>query len=320
MNLYETTQALEAKHIAVALDLGVHGSCELMSNCPLAIKLRQLIGESGLTMEQVFEGFVQAGQEHLGLPEIPQVNFQAYAVLIINEHQVRVDLTDALSGNLRASIKARLRELNDMRSTLVGIGHRLMYVYNSNLRRARETRVLPIPQYTQGELLRTGVQVCLNTARDGYLFFLPFTYRPGFIVNDGIRCELAATDKARLNQLVILGQEIKNNRWITVTLLTLDGEKFYHYHGGTQDCWGQIHHPDEWDGTLTQLVWHKELLERSLVTINYNSMMNQGQPGHGMPTARDLLTRSTRLGREGDIPTAEPTPESQQARAGWRLR
>ena len=62
MNLSQTVQALEANGVVVALDCGVHGYCDINSNCPVAVQLRKFIHESGVTLEELLTGYA-ASQE-----------------------------------------------------------------------------------------------------------------------------------------------------------------------------------------------------------------------------------------------------------------
>ncbi len=76
MNLNETLKAMEVKNIAVALDIGVHGECDINHNCPVAIQLRRIIQESGVTMEQLFDAFasIEQRQDNFVLPTLPSVD------------------------------------------------------------------------------------------------------------------------------------------------------------------------------------------------------------------------------------------------------
>lgn len=143
--------------------------------------------------------------------------------------------------------------------------------------------------------------IMVTSDGDNYIFLSPATYHPEYIIKDGIRYELSPAEKTSLRREVFFRFEVtRKNKFLGILLLDLEGAVFQHYHGRTEDCWGAIKLPRVWDKSLRMLDETKIGLINSLITINYNSMMYNGNPP-GMPPASRLLERSTELGREGII-------------------
>jgi hypothetical protein len=307
MNLRETIQALEAKGITVANDLGVHENCAIDSNCPKAIEVRKIIGESGVTLEQLLEGFTQPEVESPAI-ELPEINGDAE--ISVAGRRLKLDFNSIIKDELRSLIRRKLSQIEEHSGHLKNIGYGWNSYYQREIARVRTTKVLPQLSFPIEELSRTG---CMITSQgDNYVFLFKTEYHPEYIVSDGVRFKLSDNDTALLKGDTMLKYVITRERkFLTKPALLNDkGSKFYHYHGSGSDCWGTITFPTTWDGTLNSLYQESITLMKSLITINRNSPMNR-EPA-GMPNLQDLFSRATRLGMEGVIDRPIPPVETPQ--------
>ena len=296
MNLSETVQALEAKDIQVAIDLGVHQRCLLDSNCPKAVELRTEISKAGIELTEILEGYQAVTAPDPFSWDNIDFGIDGRVTLEIAGQRIQLDLTQEIEAQLADTIKGRIEDIRRQEQRLKDLGNSLYERYLYEIARLRETRALPQLSFTTEDLLRYNIMV--SSEGDNYIFLSPALYRPEYIIRDGIRYELSTEDKKTLRREVVLQFTItKDNRFLSMTLFTLTGQKFEHYHGRTGDCWGTIPLPRQWDRSLRSLDILKIQTFNALVTINYNSLMQREPPA--MPHIDQLLARSTKLGREG---------------------
>jgi len=309
MNLGETVRALEAKGVTVAINLGAHQSCDLDSNCPLAIQLRRLITSSGITLEQLLEGYQTVIAPHLIVCRLPQ--FSAKLHLNIAGKVVELDFNNVISGELRGKVRSKLEELDGMKASIRGVGENLYQSYLSEIARQRSKHTLPQLTFSIGEILRTS---CLITSEGrNYIFIFPIEYNPQYIVSRGIRYKLPDGDIRNIKRKAYLEITVTlEDRIVSVQLLDSHGRKLEHYHGNLRaDCWGDVSIPARWDRRLPSLHRLAHSLAISLMTINKDSILRSNPPT--MPTIEELFSRSTELGREGQV----DTPERQPVRREW---
>lgn len=297
MNLYDTVKVLETKGIEVAIDLGVHSNCALDSNCPLAIQVRKIITDAGLTLEQMQEGLEVVTNPpnpiHFGLP-----SFEAKVTMNVSGKAVEIDLSDVISKELYRNVRYKLEDIEGMGREVRHIGTWLYNAYLREIDKARETATLVQLSYPATDLIKAG---CMITAtRREYLFLFPSIYNPQWIICGSTVYKLADEDIAKLRRVMYLQFRVTpSGVFREVIVLDGEGSKMSHYHGDTgHDCWGHVSLPHRWDKELDSLVKLARSLIISLYTINYGSMVS-GHP-HGFPVADGLLRRATEVGVEGD--------------------
>ncbi len=309
MNLKEVMDSIETiPNTSIALDLSVHNACDFDSNCPKAIRLRELIHEAGIDMGQILQGYAQITSQPA--PEAPitvdnllpnlQTQIDGHVRISIIGHEATVDLTEEIQDQVRAVLGAKLRTMQAIRVSLEQVSASLYDAYIKAISLAKKSKVVEQVQFPVKELLSN--KVISNKGQDGgYDLYFPVIYEPGYLIGSGIRYEIAEADKRRIRQdNLFLKIVITSSRTFKeVTLINDRGDVFQHYHGRGWDCWGSMTLPAKWDGTVRQLqqIVHERM--GSLSTINLNSILNH-QPV-GMPTDSQLRDRATQLGREGEI-------------------
>ena len=323
MNLTEVFDSLGENDILTGLDIGVHGNCEIDSNCPIAIELRRVVMESGITLQQLADGVAlhqTRGDDNTFLqnPEI-QMPTDEISFLVFG-HSISIPLSEVIGNNIRTAVFNRMQELRDADTTLERIGQAFHNTYREKVAALSKNKRLQQVAFDPEELRRTGCQV---TATEGnYLFIFPFDYHAEYIVNNGIRHELSAAHKAQIARLGgCMTIEITNeNKFTFAKAKKADFTPMNHYHashGG--NCWGSVTIPRTWNGTLRQVYALFKELEGSLMTINNNSLFNRHP--EGMPESTSILRSATRLGREGDLRPEAEVPEQPDAgdveEPGW---
>uniref|UniRef100_A0A6M3KZH7 Uncharacterized protein n=1 Tax=viral metagenome TaxID=1070528 RepID=A0A6M3KZH7_9ZZZZ len=312
MNLREVTEAIGANGIIIALDCGVHRNCDINSNCPLAVELRKVINESGLTLAQLLEGFAssQEAPPEYQEPQLPE--FNGVAEITIAGRTVPVDFTDTIRQQMGRAYDDKLHQFQRDGARAREIGLALYRSYLDQIRSLRNTRTLPQLQFSKRELISTGCLVTVNDGNTAYELMFPLLYNPEYAVHDGIRYQMAIKDIIDCKRDVWVVFTITKEEKITRTvLINQSGRKFEHYHGSGWDCWGTVRIPERWDGRLTSL--HNLVLQLRgiLATVNMDSILNSTP--EGMPTSRGMFERVTVMGKEGEISKPEVVVESTPA-------
>jgi len=310
MNLQETINALVRvkteqypEGVTVAIALGEHWSCNLSSNCPIAIQLRRMIMEMGITFLQLLEGLeVITAPEPVScvLPEIDGI-----AKITIAGQTVELNFNDVIKGQIQDITRHKMQELDVQANRIRSLGDSLYRTYLAEIDKTRTNHVLPQLKFSVEELIKYNFYVTVE--KKAYIFISPVIYHPEYIVSNGIRYELSEEDKRGLRRDAYMQFAIASKKFLSIILLDSKGVKFNHYHGrrggGDYDCWGSITLPKYWDETLVSLHNIKSSLVFALTTINYDSLMSRAPDG--MPDIQVLLDRSTELGREGEIKERE---------------
>jgi len=310
VNLKEVVDSLEAKDIQLAIDLGVHTRCLIDSNCPKAIELRKLIGEAGVGLPEILEGY-----QAMTAPD--PINWSNDGFQIDGKVTIRVagrdlelDLTQEIEDRLTDQMQRKLQNIRSQENRIRTLGQSLHNRYLDEIAAQRRTEALPQLSFPQEDLIRFNIMV--SSEKNNYIFLSPSTYRPEYIVRDGIRYELSPADKKVIRRDIIFKFIInREGKFIQITHLDMTGNHFQHYHSRNADCWGQIELPQQWDRSLGQLDRLKIGISNALVTINYNSLVQHEPPS--MPAIDRMLSRATELGREGRI---EGQPEVIGTRIG----
>ncbi len=311
MNLREVVDSLEAMDVHLAIDLGVHTRCLIDSNCPKAIELRKLIGDAGVGLPEILEGY--RAVTAIDPIDWSDNHFQidGKVTVTVAGHPLELDLTQEIESRLNDQLRTKLDRINRQGDQIRSLGCSLYSRYLEEIAKQRRTGFLPQLSFTQQDLMRFNILV--SSEQDNYIFLAPCTYRPEYIVNSGVRFELSTADKKVIRRDMVLKFVISRGaRFVQITQLDMGGRHLQHYHSrGVSDCWGQIQLPQQWDRTLEQLDRLRISLSNALVTIDYNSLMQREPPG--MPNADTVLRRATELGREGVI---EEQPEVTGTRIG----
>ncbi len=310
MNLKEVVDSLEAKDIQLAIDLGMHTHCLIDSNCPKAIELRKLIGDAGAGLPEILEGYRDITTPDPINWTNSDLQIDGKIKLYIQGHELDLDLTEELRASVNAQLQRKLEIIERQENKIRELGQGLYRRYLEEIAKQRRTRVLPQLSFTQQDLIKFNILV--SAEEDNYIFLSPSTYRPEYIVNNGVRFELLPADKKAIRRDIVFKFVIsRESKFVQIIQLDMGGNHFQHYHSRGGDCWGQIKLPQQWDRSLNQLDRLKISLSNALVTINFNSLMNNEPPG--MPRVDSMLQRATELGREGVI---EGQPEVTGTRIG----
>jgi len=316
MNLKEVMDSIETiPNVSIALDLSVHQLCNFDSNCPKAIRLRELIAGAGIDMGQILQGYAQiTSQPALNrpitpeelIPNIDSTTDGRVGITVAGITQT-FDFTDQIRQQLRRNLLERIRRIQVERASIGTIANSLYLAYTRAMYRAKENRVVEQLHFPIAELLANKV-ISNKGEGGGYDFFFPVTYEPGYLIESGIRYKISRADRERIRRdnLFLKITITSSKTFHDVTLIYNDSRIFQHYHGSSWDCWGSMTLPSRWDGTVRQLqqIVHERM--GSLSTINLNSILLH-QPT-GMPADEVLKTRATRLGREGEIRQTNELP------------
>ena len=301
MNLDETVRALEAKGVLIALNLGEHGRCAIDSNCPTAIKLRKLIGEAGVTLPELLEGYEETKPTDPIKYEFPK--FDGKMVLEIGGKVVEVELEDVITGELKIRVQNKLAMIKQKETTLRSFGRSLYGNYQIHLEKALQSTTLPQLKFPLEELIKANCYITQDGAgtNNSYMFLFPFKYSPEYMARNGKRYKIKPADQKLCVRDVFIQLVISaKGKFFQPRLVYSDGSYLNHYHGsGGGNCWGGVRLPQCWDGTLRNVVAVAKTLEGSLKTVNINSMANQHPTD--MPDGLDLFKEGTLIGREGSL-------------------
>ncbi len=320
LNLNEAIQALEEvkteqypNGILLALDVDEHGYCELESNCPLAIKLRTMIAETGITILDLLDAHARI---HTDNPEeipldFPAVNAQA--TIEIAGKNISVDLSDIMGSQIKYQYERKLKQIDKVKHEVKQVGNGLYHSYLSEINRLRNDRTLPQFKANVKELIQH--KASITSSGSDYLFLFGVKYHPEYLVNNSIRYRLSPDDiKAIARDAYLRIKVSPQGRVLDVMLLNNIGDKLEHYHGSaSRDCWGQVdlNLHDGKNFSLNQIARIKTLSMNSVQTINTNSLMQRNPPG--MPQIDQLMQRATEMGREGVLDPDRPRTEGE----GW---
>ena len=317
MNLREVYDALEENHILTGLDIGVHGNCQIDSNCPLAIDLRRVITESEITLQQLADGMAKHKAEdfvspHIAIPD-EEVTFTVFNT------EVKIPLHNLVENSVNVAVESKIDAIRAMEPHLVQMGQAYHRAYLEKVAVLNKNLVLTQVSFDPKELLRTRCQV---TAEDGrYLFLFPYDYHAEYIVNNGVRSAISAKHRkeiARMGGSIAISLT-KDRKFLDMKAKNADYSPMDHYHARTGgNCWGSVKMPAVWDGTLRQVYKLFKELEGSLMTVNYNSLLNRHPTG--MPEHTSLLRSARELGREGELRPVAGDPEPATTGAtepGW---
>lgn len=299
--------------ILIATDLGVHKFCLIDTNCPEAIKLRKMIEDAGLKWQDLVAEYVASREPPPPDREIQFPEIQGNVTIYIGEQPVELDLSDEIMRQARTRVRDRVEDFRFYKESIRNVGISLWNTYLGDLNRLKKNEALPALVLSPAEVYK--YKCCVNSdGKATYLLSLPFVYNPQWIVerdrNDNtLRYKLASEDVAYLlkNDLFITFFISKGRSFVqSPHLFRPDGVKFYHYHGRSYDCWGSLHIPERWDGTIHYLAGIRDTYEKAIATINKDSLMDTHPPG--MPKFEALKARATLEGEQGKI--SEVTAEA----------
>ena len=318
MNLKDIMLAMDTiPEAAIALDLGVHAACEFDSNCPKAIRLRTLIQESGINMAQILQGYATVSSQ--SPPDRPinidtlfpasNTNVDGHITVDIMGKRQTFDLSDEIRRQVISQLSSRLRTIQETQVSVGRIADSLYHAYSQAIDKARNSKVVPQLEFPAKELLANKI-ISNKRTEGGYNFYIPTTYKPLYLIDNGIRYKIADMDIGAIKRdnCFLKIQVNSSKTFQAVTLVTAEDVELNHYHGRAgQDCWGTMRLPERWDGTARQLqqITHERM--GALVTVNYNSILTH-EPIN-MPTDRQLRSRVIEMGREGELrPQADNEP------------
>ena len=201
MNLQQTLNSLEYNKIAVALDIGVHHNCELDSNCPVAIELRKAISQSGITLEQLLEGYNSFNQPELEPIPLGNLTFDGKVVISIAGQTIPLDLTEVIESQISREYRRKREELYSASRRLREVGLSLYHSYLDKIEEARNSKTLPQLKFNKKELIEAD---CLITSEgENYLFLFRRVYCPESIIASGVRYALSQEDRDTIKRNVL---------------------------------------------------------------------------------------------------------------------
>jgi hypothetical protein len=304
--LQKVLELLLANHkVEVAISVGEHSFCSIESNCPMAVKLRKMIEDMGLKVEDI----VKENKPELVDPlyKIPEIKIIPAEISIdLYGEPLKVNMSKFITESVKQGIDTHFHRLRRESERLGSYANSLHQTYMQEISRQRKTKVIPALSFGVQDLALARMYMSCDSSSGHYLFYTPMVYEPRYLYSQGIRYELGARDMENLmrSNLYLRTAIIATDMKIySHTIIGETGSKFHHYHGGGNDCWGAVKINVKWDGTLRHLTKITHELIGSLVTINGDSLM-QRHPA-GFPSYQDLLDRATRLGREGEMSAPE---------------
>lgn len=306
MNLNETVKALEAKGVIVALNIGEHERCAIDSNCPLAIKLRKLIGEAGVTLPELLEGYESIKPADPISYEFP--NFNGKITLNIGGKTVKLELEDVITGELKEHVAKKLKHIKNLETNARNFGRALYGNYQIHLQRAIQGQALPQLAFSIQELMKANCHITQETSggHSYYVFLFPFKYSPEYMVQGNRRYSIKPSDRKTITRDVLFRFMVsKDGRFLQPDMIYPDKKGLDHYHGhGGGNCWGGVKLPLRWDGSLQNIVAIAKTMQGSLKTINMSSIANDHPTG--MPDRHELFRRGTMIGEEGKLNESQP--------------
>jgi hypothetical protein len=306
--------------IEMAISLGEHGYCSIMSNCPMAIKLRKMIEDMGMNVDTLVKDFKPVGSRPLlytgTLPSVESIPAKLH--LTFGDENVELDMTKFISSEAQVALENHISSIRNQNRNLLSYGQKLHSTYMAEIAKLRRTKTLPALEFSLAELAEYKMLASANTVNGVYVFYTPMTYEPQYLYDNGVRYEISDADKqlVRREGLYLSTSILAETRQIyNNTILNSIGGKFEHYHGRGTDCWGSVKTAQKWEGTLRWIRTYTNLLVKSILTINGESLMTR-QPA-GMPAFADLMSRATKLGREGDIRRTTPLTSTPDIATTW---
>jgi len=296
-NLFQVVKALEGNSIQIALDVGVHGNCQINSNCPIAVELRKIIKDTGVDLAQLLEGYAVTMAQPQPAIEYALPPIDGKVEIKVGGYPVPIDLTELFNKEVSQRWKRKMTEVASRDSVVARVAKSLHEQYTSRVRELDSARTLPALNFSAAEVIDAGCSV--TASRGSYLFIFPILYEPHWIVNSGCRYEIIEDDIKAISTKAYVKISITRDRKITeIKLLSDIGYGLEHYHGReSSDCWGFVKIPETWDGRLESLKTLVRQLVGALATVNYNSLI-QHDPVD-MPGIGGVLSRSKKLGEEG---------------------
>lgn len=311
--------------VLLANDLGIHKYCKLNSNCPRAIKVRKLMAEAGVSMEQLVkvfaeeeENFKRGGHNTDYLDELEKALEKNTVKLHILGQELELDLTEEVKQSTGFALTDRLNGVKRYRQEVESYLQSWFATYKRAIRDARLSETLPQLHFDFRDLMKNPCRYSIEG--NNYCFWFDFNYQLRYIVNNSIRYELCDKDRIESYRSLLIRYQINREySFVEIALFKPDGSKFVHYHGGSWDCWGSVKFPEKWDGTLYTLSTITKTLEKIIATVNFNSLMFDHPDG--FPKVTDLIKNGTELGKEGEINVADATerPNTRPTR-GWGNR
>ena len=319
ITLRETVKALEIKNILVNIDLGVHYSCSLASNCPVAIKLREYISASEITLENLLEGYSQISTPSPVLPIVFQP-INSMLTVDIGVEQLRINMKTVLEEqcffSIQNKIKAIEREEQRVRQLELALYTDYQRAY---LRMQKERRLFALYYSLENLKDNDAFYTCSEDFRR-YLFYFKTQYAPEYLIQNRVRSEICPEHKEEIKRDCVYIEFCisPDYKILGVNIVEESGENLSHYHGNSDyTCWGDVTFPPIWDRTLSSLRTITNFLSKSLVTINMNSLLSR-KP-YQMPHTDTLVESADELGEEGSIGDLA-LPEERAVRWGARRR
>ncbi len=203
MTLTEVFDSLGENDILTGLDIGVHGNCEIDSNCPIAIELRRVVREAGITLQQLVDGAAlhqTRGDDDNFFLRNTEIQLPTEDITFsVFGQDVSISLAQIIGPDVRVAVENRLASIRDANRVIESVGQAYLNTYREKVAALSKNKRLQQVAFDPEELRRTGCQV---TATEGnYLFIFPFDYGAEYIVNNGIRHELSAAHKAQIARL-----------------------------------------------------------------------------------------------------------------------
>jgi len=315
VNIEETIRALENKGVAIALDIGEHSRCGIDTNCPVAIQLRKLVIESGLSFVQIMEGYTETTAEPLVNFNLDTSKVSGKTEVVIMGKKLEIDVTDMVNQSVKEALASKLTQIERETGRLASYGNSLHDTYVLEIERQRTSKSLRQFRASIEDLVK--YEVMITEEEGGYVFLFKEHYNPETYVDGGVRYAINPVHAKRIARdcyLKILTNAEGNI--VSTSLLDSSGGKLRHYHGSDRrDCWGNVNlsATKGKDFNLASMNKVRRMAMGAVQTINMNSLLNHTPTD--MPTAEEVREKGIKLGKEGDMGATPATPVQT---AGWR--
>jgi hypothetical protein len=294
----------EQYNMEVALNMGEHAYCSVESNCPVAVKLRKILIEAGIDFDELKTKIPEQVND-ISIIDRAGVNLDDVTDTVtatVFGTEITIPVQNIIKPEFVSTVQNYIYNLKQKRIRLDSYAYALQDTFNNELAKARRKVVLPTLEIPFHEA--AGVTILANNREEVYEIYVPTVYAPKLIYDDGVNYQLDEADRVKIERKnLYMRYRIRPDKVIVDTILVTDkGEGLEHYHGRSgHDCWGTVETMSKWDGSIKQLRQRTLLLERSLVTINYNSLLRRDPSG--MPGADSVMSRATahKLGVVGEI-------------------
>lgn len=296
-NLCKTEKYPEG--IVVPHDYGNHSYCLMDTNCPEAVKIRKVLDEAGIKLEELVELWKARRPEPPSPPfRYRDIDISGKVRVTVLGQNAELDVGEELQWQIRDQMERKYEAFLRYKNHFDVIAREMFHNYRFYFDEARRTSELPQIVLPMNLMMQYKCMVT-TVNKEYYAFIFPFHYEPEYIFTNGDMYRIHKEHREEIVRDVYILLPIYPSLDVGEPMLILeDGRKFAHYHGHGYDCWGRVKILRRWDRELKSLWNYVKELEKSQGVINRDSLMTE-QP-HGMPSFTKMFSAAKLLGKEGE--------------------